>query len=97
MGSLFARMDAILGAAGALLELQDLIADCYGQATPENVWHEGEDFFELIIDEENARKFLESFDHEDLLKKIRQAKGQAQALLAEAESGIIAYRLETHY
>ncbi|PKL78127.1 MAG: hypothetical protein CVV27_03780 [Candidatus Melainabacteria bacterium HGW-Melainabacteria-1] len=91
MSSLLTRMNAIQGAAGALLELQDLIADCYEQATPEDVWFEDDATLEINIDETRAQSFLEQFDLEDLLKKLDDAK----ALLTEAEYKLIAYRLET--
>lgn len=89
MGGLFERMEAILSASGALLELQELIEFCCEQTLPEDVWQDDEND-ETCIDETNAWRYLESFDHEELLTKLHKA----HHLIAEAELKLIAYRLE---
>lgn len=81
------QIEIVTAVGGALLELQGLVESCCQQTIPEGLWEEDDDH-ELHINEPVARQFLNSFDHDELFRKLSKAR----ELLAESETKLFAYR-----
>lgn len=85
------RMAIVTSLGGALLELQEVVNACCEQTIPaDGMWDE-DDELEIHLNVPVAQEFLEKFDPDDLSRKLQQA----QSLIAESQTKLFAYRLET--